>query len=250
MKDELLDAVWAGTVVSDTVLKSCIRELREALGDDAQAPQYIATVHRRGYRFIAPLSALSNQPAPSPEPERHQRREEERNVVRKLAAILSADVCGYSRLMSQDEVGTIRTLSAYRTLMTTLITQHGGRVVDAPGDNVLAEFASAVAALQCAVAIQRTLGMKSAELPPEQRMTFRIGLNVGDVVVEGERFYREGVNIAVRLEELAEAGGLCISGTVYDQVKGKVALHYAYLGEPRVKNIAEAVRGSAGCSGR
>ena len=241
-KDELLDTVWAGTVVSDTVLKSCIRELREALGDDVQSPQYIATVHRRGYRFIAPLSTLSGRPESSLETGHQPREEIGRHIVRKLAALLSADVQGYSCLMGQDEVGTIRTLTAHRTLMTEIIAQHSGRVVDAPGDNLLAEFTSAVAAVQCAVAIQRALKVRNMELPAARQMAFRMGLNVGDVVVEGERLYGDGVNIAARLEGLAEGGGVCISGTVYDQVKGKVALRYEELGEQRVKNIAEPVR--------
>ena len=161
---------------------------------------------------------------------------------RKLAAILSADVQGYSRLMGEDEEATIRTLTAYREVMTALIQQYHGRVVDAPGDNLLAEFASAVDAVQCAVEIQRTLKTRNAELPPTRQMEFRIGINVGDVIVEGERIYGDGVNIAARLEALAEGGGICISGTVYDQVENKLALRYEDLGEQTVKNIAKPVR--------
>jgi len=153
-KDELLDAVWAGTIVSDTVLKSCIRELREALQDDVQTPQYIATVHRRGYRFIGPLSSLPKQ-SPAPTETGHAPGATAgTKLARKLAAILSADVQGYSRLMGEDEEATIRTLTAYREVMSLLIHHHQGRVVDAPGDNLLAEFASAVDAVQGAVAIQ------------------------------------------------------------------------------------------------
>src|SRR5881296_2303097 len=163
-------------------------------------------------------------------------------IERKLAAILSADVKGYSRLMGEDEVATIRTLTAYQEVMTTFIQQHRGRVVDAPGDNLLAEFASVVDAVQCAVEIQRELKTKNADLPASQRMEFRIGINVGDVIVEGERIYGDGVNIAARLEGLAEAGGICISGIVYDQVETKLALGYEYLGEQTVKNIAKPVR--------
>jgi adenylate cyclase len=163
-------------------------------------------------------------------------------MERKLTAILSADVKGYSRLMGEDEEGTIRTLTAYREVMTTLIAQHRGRVVDSPGDNLLAEFASAVDAVQGAVEIQRELKVRNAELPDPRRMEFRIGINVGDVVVEGERLYGDGVNIAARLEGLAEPGGICISGTVYDQVENKLALGYEYVGEQAVKNIAKPVR--------
>src|SRR2546422_6195768 len=163
-------------------------------------------------------------------------------MERKLAAILSADVQGYSRLMGEDEAATIRTLTAYRTVMATFIVQHHGRVVDSPGDNLLAEFASAVDAVQCAVEIQQELKAKNADLPDHRKMEFRIGINLGDIVVEGERIYGDGVNIAARLESLADPGGLCISGTVYDHVENKLALTYEYLGEQTVKNIAKPVR--------
>ncbi len=163
-------------------------------------------------------------------------------MERKLAAIFSTDVKGYSRLMGEDEEATIRTLKTYREIISRLIEQHHGRVVDSPGDNLLAEFASAVEAVQGAVAIQQELKARNAELPATRKMEYRIGLNVGDVVVEGERLYGEGVNIAARLESLAEGGGISISGTVYDQVKTKLALGYEYLGEQAVKNIAEPVR--------
>jgi len=163
-------------------------------------------------------------------------------LERKLTAILSADVEGYSRLMGEDEAGTIRTLTAYREVMTTLIQQYRGRVVDSPGDNLLAEFASAVDAVESAVAIQRELKTRNAELPANRQMVYRIGINVGDIVVEGERVYGDGVNIAARLESLAEGGGICISGTVYDQVENKLALQFDYLGEQTVKNIPKPVR--------
>jgi TolB-like protein/class 3 adenylate cyclase len=160
---------------------------------------------------------------------------------RKLTAILSADVEGYSRLMRDDEEATIRTLTTYRTAMTGLIQQYRGRVVDSPGDNILAEFTSAVDAVNCAVEMQRELAERNAELPERRRMEFRIGINVGDVVEEGERIYGDGVNIAARMEGLAEGGGICISGTAYDQVKHKLGLEYEYLGEQEVKNITEPV---------
>ena len=163
-------------------------------------------------------------------------------VTRKLAAILSADVQGYSRLMGDDEVATIRTLTAYREVMTSLIEQHRGRVVDSPGDNLLAEFASAVDAVHGAVAIQQELKTRNADLADQRQMHYRIGINVGDVVVEGERIYGDGVNIAARLESLAEGGGIAISGTVYDQVKNKLTEPLAYCGEHIVKNIADPVR--------
>jgi adenylate cyclase len=165
-----------------------------------------------------------------------------KGVKRKLTAILSADVEGYSRLMSQDEVGTIRTLTTYREAMSSLIQQYKGRVVDSPGDNLLAEFASVVDAVNCAVEIQRELAERNAELPPARQMEFRIGINLGDIVEEEGRIYGDGVNIAARVESLAEAGGICISGTAYDQVKNKLGLEYDYLGEQTVKNIPEPIR--------
>jgi adenylate cyclase len=163
-------------------------------------------------------------------------------VKRKLAAILSADVKGYSRLMGEDEVGTIRTLNAYKEIITGLIQHHHGRVVDAPGDNLLAEFGSVVDAVQCAVEIQRELKTRNTELPENRKMEFRIGVNLGDVVEDGEQILGDGVNIAARLESLSEAGGICISGTAFDQVKNKLNLGYKYLGEQTVKNILEPVR--------
>ncbi|UCF84789.1 MAG: hypothetical protein JSV50_03930, partial [Desulfobacteraceae bacterium] len=161
---------------------------------------------------------------------------------RKLAAILSADVKDYSRLMSQDERGTIRTLTAYKEAMSMLIQEYKGRVVDSTGDNLLAEFSSVVDSVNCAVEIQRELAERNADLPPARQMEFRIGINLGDVVEEEGRIYGDGVNIAARLESLAEAGGICISGTAYDHVKNKLGLEYEYLGEQEVKNIAEPVR--------
>ena len=163
-------------------------------------------------------------------------------VKRKLTAILSADVKGYSRLMSENEEATVRTLNAYKEVMTNLIQQYHGRVVDAPGDNVLAEFGSVVDAVRCAVEIQKELKTRNADLPDNRSMEFRIGVNLGDVIEEGGKIFGDGVNIAARMENLSEAGGVCISGTPYDQVKNKLALGYGYLGEQMVKNISEPVR--------
>jgi adenylate cyclase len=163
-------------------------------------------------------------------------------VKRKLTAILSADVKGYSRLMGEDEKGTVHTLNAYREVITGLIQHHRGRVVDAPGDNVLAEFSSVVDAVECAVEIQKKLKTRNADLPENRRMEFRIGVNIGDVIEDGERILGDGVNIAARLESLSEAGSICISGTAYDQVENKLSLGYEFLGEQAVKNIAKPVR--------
>jgi adenylate cyclase len=165
-----------------------------------------------------------------------------REVKRKLTAILSADVKGYSRLMGEDEAGTIRTLNAYKEVIADLVQQHHGRVVDAPGDNVLAEFSSVVDAVECAVEIQKELKIRNADRPQNQKMEFRIGINLGDVVEEEEKIFGDGVNIASRLESLSEAGGICISGTAFDHIRNKLKLGYEYLGEQPVKNIALPVR--------
>jgi adenylate cyclase len=164
------------------------------------------------------------------------------DVKRKLSAILSADVQGYSRLMGDDERATVETITAYRTIMTDLILSHNGRVVDAKGDNVLAEFSSVVDAVQAAVEIQKELEVKNADLPEHRRMAFRIGVNLGDVIEKGDTIYGDGVNIAARLESLAEGGGICISGTAFDQVGKKLPLGYQYMGEQKVKNIEKPIR--------
>jgi TolB-like protein/class 3 adenylate cyclase/Flp pilus assembly protein TadD len=161
---------------------------------------------------------------------------------RKLSAVLCADVKGYSRLMGEDESGTVRTLKAYREIMAKLIQRYRGRVVDSPGDNLLAEFGSVVDAVEGAVEIQKQLKLRNDELPEARRMEFRIGVNLGDVVEDGESIYGDGVNIAARLESLADSGGICISGTSYDHIGKKLPFGYAYLGEQAVKNIEKPVR--------
>jgi len=164
------------------------------------------------------------------------------NVKRKLTAILSADVEGYSRLMGEDEIATIRTLKNFKEIMATLIQQYRGRVVDAPGDNLLAEFASVVDAVQCAVEIQREIAECNEESSQECKMNFRIGINLGDVVEEEDRIYGDGVNIAARMESLCEGGGVCISGTAFEHVENKLDLEFEDLGEHEVKNITKPVR--------
>ncbi len=161
---------------------------------------------------------------------------------RKLAAILSADVKGYSRIMGEDEEGTIRTLKAYMEVISGFIQQHRGRIVSTGGDSILAEFASVVDAVRCSVGIQEELKDRNKELPEGRRMEFRIGVNLGDVVEEGDNILGDGVNVAARVESLADAGGICISGTAYDHIKNKLAVGYEYIGEQTVKNIKEPVR--------
>ena len=166
----------------------------------------------------------------------------EEGFKRKLTAILSADVEGYSRLMGEDEEATVRTLTSYRDVMATFIQQHNGKVIDSPGDNLLAEFVSVVDAVQCAVAVQKEINARNVELPEDRRMQFRIGINLGDVIQEEDRIYGDGVNIAARIESLADAGGICISGSAYDQIGKKFPFGYEYLGEQTVKNIEKPVR--------
>jgi adenylate cyclase len=164
------------------------------------------------------------------------------DVKRKLTAIFSADVEGYSRLMEEDELATVETLTSHKEIMRKMIRQYRGRVVDSTGDNLLAEFASVVDAVQCAVEVQQVLSAKNKALPENRRMNFRIGINSGDVIEEGELIYGDGVNVAARVESLAEGGGISISGTAYDQLGKKLPLGYEYLGEQSVKNIEKPVR--------
>ncbi|MCU0591647.1 MAG: adenylate/guanylate cyclase domain-containing protein [Desulfobacterales bacterium] len=166
---------------------------------------------------------------------------EPKGFHRKLTAILSADVAGYSRLMQDDEAATVKTLEAYKQIISDLVKQHRGRVVDSPGDNLLAEFASVVDAVQCAVATQKELQARNTELSENRKMQFRIGVNLGDVIEEESRIYGDGVNIAARLESLADPGGICVSKTAFDQIETKLPFGYEFLGEQTVKNIAKPV---------
>jgi len=166
----------------------------------------------------------------------------EQKTTRKLRAILSADVKGYSLLMADDEAFTIQTLQAYRLLMSNLIIQYSGRVVDSPGDNLLAEFSSAVDAVECAVAIQKRLKKENDRFVEGKRLEFRIGVNIGDVVQDGDRIYGSGVNVSARLEGISDPGGICVSRSTYDQVKDKLDFTFEYLGEYEAKNIKEPVR--------
>ena len=161
---------------------------------------------------------------------------------RKLTAIFHADVKGYSLLMGEDEEATLHTLSTYLEVMSTFIQRHRGRVVGTEGDAILAEFGSVVDAVRCAVKIQETLRIKNAALPESRKMEFRIGINLGDVIEEGDQIYGDGVNIAARIEGLADGGGICISETVHDQIENKLALGYEYQGKQTVKNIKKPVK--------
>lgn len=160
---------------------------------------------------------------------------------RKLTTVFSADVQGYSRLMEADEEGTFSTLKAYRDAMSRLIASHGGRVVNTWGDGVIAEFPSVVAAVRAAVDVQNELAAHNSGRPDEARMLYRIGINLGDVIVDGDDIYGDGVNIAARLQAAAQPGGILISNTVHDQVRNKLAVGFEFLGNLSVKNIDESV---------
>jgi class 3 adenylate cyclase/TolB-like protein len=166
----------------------------------------------------------------------------EEQVQRRLVAILAADVVGYSRLMDVDEETTLHTLRAYRQIIDGLVASHSGRVFGTAGDSVIAEFASPVEAVRCAVEIQQNLEDSNADLPKDSLMRFRIGVNLGDVMVEGDDLLGDGVNVASRLEGLADTGGICISGTVYDQVAGKISQGFEFMGAQTLKNIEAPVR--------
>src|SRR5258707_322958 len=163
-------------------------------------------------------------------------------VGRRLSAIVAADVAGYSRLMGLDEVGTARTLREHRKVTDALVAKHGGRLVKTTGDGVLLEFPSVVDAVECAVAVQAVMAQRNEGISQDRRMLFRIGINLGDILIEGDDILGDGVNIAARLEGIAEPGSICISSSAYDQVRGKVAVEFTDLGEQRLKNIDRPVR--------
>src|SRR5215831_4316212 len=162
--------------------------------------------------------------------------------VRRLTAILAADVAEYSRLMGQDETGTARALREHRVAADPLVAEHGGRIVKTTGDGVLIEFASVVGAIECALALQRLAAERNADLPHERRMEWRTGVHLGDVLVEGKDILGDGVNIAARLEAIAEPGGICISEDAFRQVRGKIEAAFTDIGEQSLKNIARPLR--------
>jgi adenylate cyclase len=215
-KDDLLGAVWNGRIVSESTLSTRINAARSALGDNGEEQRLIRTAHGKGIRFVGVVH-------------------EQGETVRKLAAIFAADVAGYSRLMEQDEIGTLRRLTACRAILDERVAAYRGRIFGSAGDSVVADFASAVDAVQCAVAVQEALA-------PEEQVRFRVGVHVGDVIVQGDNLFGDGVNIAARLEALAEPGGICISGAVRDQIGTRLPYSFDDLGERSVKNIARPVR--------
>jgi adenylate cyclase len=161
---------------------------------------------------------------------------------RRLAAILAADIAGYSALMGADEARTLRDLKEHQAVILPMIDDHGGRVIDTAGDGVLAEFGSVVNAVECAVAIQETMAKRNADIEADRQIQFRIGINLGDVMYDETRIYGDGINVAARLESIAEPGGICLSNKVYEDVRGKVQLAYEDIGEQELKNISQLVR--------
>jgi len=222
-KDDLLAAVWNGRIISESTLSTRINAARSAIGDSGDEQRLLRTAHGKGIRFVGAVR-------------------EEEETVRKLAAIFAADVAGYSRLMGQDEIGTLRRLTACRAILDKRIAAYRGRIFGSAGDSVVADFASAIDAVQCAVAVQDAIAKDSAAPPADEQMRLRIGVHVGDVIVQGKNLFGDGVNIAARLEALAEPGGICISGAVHDQIGTKLPIAFTDLGDQQVKNIAQPIR--------
>lgn len=243
---ELEDYVWAGTVVGYDALGNTIIKLRKAFGDKARDPHVIETISKTGYRLLAPVTDSPRETSADSEAEQPTRpqppADRTEHLPRKLAAILYADVAGYSRLTGEDEDATHRRLSEYLDLVATTVAHHQGRVMHYAGDAVLAMFDAVLDAVGCAVQIQHRLKIRNAELPHSRKVAFRIGVNLGDVIEDRGDIYGDGVNVAARLESLAEAGGICVSEAVRTALGNKLALDFEPLGEQRVKNIAEPVR--------
>src|SRR5256712_2258270 len=168
--------------------------------------------------------------------------DEDASIRRRLSAILAADIAGYSRLMGQDEAGTVRDLKGHQAVVLPLVARHGGRIIDTAGDGILAEFPSVIGATACAVEIQRVMGARNEDVPEHRRMLFRIGINLGDVIHDETRIYGDGINVAARLEGLAEPGGVLVSQAVHEQVRDRLDLAFEDLGERELKNIARPVR--------
>src|SRR6202048_1907527 len=165
----------------------------------------------------------------------------EPRMERRLSAILAADIAGYSALMGANEARTVRDLKGHQAVVLPMVSEFGGRVIDTAGDGILPEFASVVSAVKCAVAIQSTMAQRNAPIEPEHRMQFRIGINVGDIVYDDARIYGDGINVAARLESIAEPGGICISSKVYEEINGRVDLAYQDMGAQQPKTITRPV---------
>ncbi len=232
-RQDLEDRIWPGGVVGYDALSNVIARLRKAFGDDPKKPVVIQTIPKVGYQLIAVITRIS------PEGETGRSAQP---LERKLAAILYADVAEYSRLTEADEEGTHHVLSGHLDSITNAIAHHNGKVVHYAGDAVLAEFSTVVEAVTCSVDVQRDLAARNAHQPAERKLQFRIGINLGDVIVDRDDIFGEGVNVAARLESLADPGGICISEAVRGAIGSKLSLGFEFLGEQSVKNIAAPVR--------
>ena len=236
-KDEIMQAVWPHTIVEENNLTVQISALRRLLDPGRAQGSCIQNVPGRGYRFVAPVTRA--------EPSAPKGRElaKRARLERRLAAILAADVVGYSRLIGADEEGTIERLKALRTELIDLkIAEHRGRVVKRTGDGLLAEFASVVDALRCATELQAAMAQRNSGIPVDQRIELRIGINVGDIVVEGGDIFGDGVNVAARLEGLAQPGEIYVSARVGEDTAGRLDIAFEDLGEQQLRNIARPLR--------
>jgi TolB-like protein/class 3 adenylate cyclase len=242
-KEEIMAAVWGRTVVENANLTVQISALRRVLDEGRPEGSCIQTVAARGYRFVAPVTRLD---LASPSLTASRVTQEDTSVTRRLIAILAADVAGYSRLMGADEEGTLARLKAHRReLVDPKIAEHRGRIVKTTGDGMLVEFGSVVDAVRCAAEVQRGILDRDRDVTDERRIRFRIGVNLGDIIVDGGDIFGDGVNVAARLEALAKPGGVCVSHTVRDQIHDKLPYVLDDLGEQFVKNIARPIRAYA-----
>jgi TolB-like protein/class 3 adenylate cyclase len=269
-KDQLMARVWPGVVVEENNLHVHISALRKVLDEEGDEQSCLVTVPGRGYRLLGlqnvepratPLGDPSSTPpttsvayqSPAPPLSSGSRSPDQAGAephgpattasTRRLIAILAADVAGYSRVMGVDEEGTHERLKAHlRTLVDPKIKEHRGRTVKSAGDGFLAQFSSVINALRCAVEVQRGMVDREREMPEDRRIRFRIGVNIGDVIVDEDDIFGDGVNVAARLEALAEPNGICVSGVVRDQVRDKLDYNFEDLGEQHFKNIARPIR--------
>ncbi len=239
-REELEREIWRGMVVGYDALNNTVAKLRKAFEDNPKNPRFIQTVPKVGYQLIAEVgvSPTSVEAVVSHIPETASNP----SLERKLTAIFYADVVDYSRLTGLDEEGTHHTLRGCLDLVTDLIDRYHGSVVHFAGDAILAEFDTASNALSCAATVQQKLEAGNMDVPDDRKMQFRIGVNLGEVIVDRGDIYGDGVNVAARLETLAEPGGICLSGSVFDAISHKLPLDYNFLGERQVKNIEKPVR--------
>ncbi len=241
-RQELEDKLWAGTVVGYDALSNTIIKLRKAFGDKARSPTFIETIHKTGYRLIAEVNSAAEVLAQSGPALDNGDEKIPPRLPRKLAAILYADLVDYSRLTHEDEDTTHHMLQQYLDMFAERIVEHSGRVMHYAGDAVLAMFDAAVDAIHCAQAVQREIFDRNESLPAGSGLRFRIGINSGDVFEDRGDVYGDGVNMAARLEGLAQAGGICVSEAVRSAVGPKTGIEFQFDGEHRVKNIDDPVR--------